>query len=153
MKIDQTTTKGVDEQAAALPLPAALKVSRQSLIADLGGEGPQPATSSTVPLLNRLELRIHRVKCVTETNEWGDDEIDLGGTIVDETGDTEKIANFRVSSSFDDGEVKTYAPPRTFATFDLTEGTLFPKSYYVTLVLAEVDFGGISALLDKLLNK
>jgi hypothetical protein len=106
---------------------------------------------------NRLQLRIHKVKCLDETDgflgsEAGDDEIDLGGTTVDETGDTKKVTPFRVGSSFDDGEQVVFSPPRRFAMFNLTEGTAFPKSYFVTLVLAEVDMGGLPDFLNQLLN-
>jgi len=106
---------------------------------------------------NKLELRIHKVKCLDETDgflgsEAGDDEIDLGGTTVDESGDTKKVNPFRVGSDFDDGEQKVYSPPKQFTWFNLTEGTAFPKSYFVTLVLAEADMGGLPDFLNQLLN-
>lgn len=51
-----------------------------------------------------------------------------------------------------DNDKVTYSPPRNFTTFSLTAGTEFPKSYFVTLVLAEIDMGGIPEFLDKLLS-
>jgi hypothetical protein len=159
-KVALTKATPVEAQAEAIPLPDDLKLPKDHLkkltklhgqILDLPpGLAPQQTT-------NKLELRIHKVKCVDETNgflnsEAGDDEIDLGGTTVDENGDTHKISPFRVGSDFDDGEQKVFSPLRRFTFFNLTEGTAFPKSYFVTLVLAEIDMGGLPEFLDKLLN-
>ncbi|MGI3202269.1 hypothetical protein ACRJ4W_35750 [Streptomyces sp. GLT-R25] len=88
-----------------------------------------------------------------ETNELFKDEISLGGTAVDESGDADKISSFRVKS-FHTGGVQTYTPPRRLVWFSLTEGPVqFPKSYFVTLVLAEVDQGGFSSFVDGLIDK
>ncbi len=83
--------------------------------------------------------------------EAGEDEIYLGGTTVDESGDAEKVDPFLVRDDFEDGKEQTYLPPKQFTSFDLTEGTDFPKSYFVTLVLAEVDNGGLPEVLHNLL--
>jgi hypothetical protein len=106
----------------------------------------------------KLELRIHKVRCDDETNgflgsEAGSDEIDLGGTTVDESGDTGKVAPFRVRDFKKDGDEKIYSPPRRFTFFNLTEGTAFPKGYMVTLALAEIDSGGFNDFLKQLLEK
>jgi len=115
-----------------------------------GGVVPQQTT-------DKLELRLYRVRCIDETGdgwggEWGKDEIDLGGVGVDETGDTHKVAAYRVGN-FDDGNVVNYSPPRRFTMFDLREGTAWPKSYFVTLALAEIDMGGIADYLNRLVDK
>lgn len=157
-RIDLSRDVGVDEQAAALPLPASLKISKaqfKSMATRLEKDAtPGLITQATT---DKLEFRIHKVKCLDETNgflgsESGDDEIDLGGTTVDESGDTLKVTPFRVGSSFDDGEQKAYSPPRRFTWFNLNEGTAFPKSYFVTLVLAEVDMGGLPVFIDQLMT-
>lgn len=88
--------------------------------------------------VSKLELRIHKVKCLDETDgfwgsEAGDDEIWLGGTTVDESGDAEKVEPFPVRDDFDDGEEHIYSPPIQFASFDLTEGTEFPKVVFRNL--------------------
>ena len=103
-------------------------------------------------MTTKLELRIHKVRCDDETNgflgsEAGSDEIDLGGTTVDESGDTHKVSPFRVASFGDDGDQKVFSPPRRFTFFNLTEGTAFPKGYVATLVLAEIDSGGFNDFL------
>jgi hypothetical protein len=47
--------------------------------------------AATRPSINKLEFRIHSVHCVDDTSEWGADEIAIGGTGVDASGDTTKI--------------------------------------------------------------
>jgi len=157
--VDLRTATAIDAQVQALPFPPELTLS-----ADYFGSRTNAHEQAPVsPVLRRqlthtqLELRIHKVRCVDETSglagsEAGDDEIYLGGSTVDESGDTEKVEPFLVRDDFDDGEEQTYAPPKQFAAFDLTEGTEFPKSYFATLVLAEVDNGGLPEILDKLLT-
>jgi hypothetical protein len=167
----------IGEQVRAMPMPQALKLTGADLIkisrahvgvagaagvnvalAGAGVAGILPgAIGATLPKLTKLEMRIHRVKCVDETGSGpfgniGNDEIDLGGSAVDETGDVHTIPKFRVGSNFDSGEAVDF-PPRLFTTFDLREGTAFPKSYFVTLVLAEVDAGGLSSFINKLVQK
>jgi hypothetical protein len=144
----------IGAQVKALPLPADLKLTKEQFEKIIGTS----TTVTTQPTLTKLEFRLHKVRCVDETGGFfgekaGDDEIDLGGTAVDETGDTHVIPKFRVGSSFDDGEQVVFSPPRSFTVFDLREGTAFPKSYFVTLVLAEVDMGGLSDFLNKLVQK
>jgi len=144
----------IGTQVRNLPLPAALKITPEQWARIIG-----PITTFPIrPSLTKLEFRLHKVRCLDETGGWlgekiGNDEIDLGGTAVDETGDTHTITKFRVGSNFDDGEQVVFAPPRSFTTFDLTEGTAYPKAYFVTLVLAEADMGGLSEFLNNLLLK
>jgi hypothetical protein len=148
--------KPIEAQVKALPFPAELKFSSDELraLTTMDGQSATAAAAAT-PTTNRLELRIHKVRCVDETGsgflgELGDDEIDLGGTTVDQSGITRKIPAFRVGSSFDDGEEVSFSPPRRFALFDLNQGKTFPKSYFATLVLAEIDMGGLPDFVNKL---
>ncbi len=152
----------VAEQVSKLPFPQALKLSTPALqnITDIHGQIVRVNPGGLVPqqTTNKLELRLHRVRCVDETGsglfgEVGKDEIALWGTTVDESGDTKKVPEFAVGS-FNDGDVKTFSPPRRFTMFSLSEGTAFPKSYFVTLVLAEKDLsGGLADFLNRLLEK
>ncbi|WP_405269140.1 hypothetical protein [Cellulophaga sp. Ld12] len=108
---------------------------------------------------DKLALYIRRVKCVDETGSrfaerFGDDEIAMAGTSVDETGDTKKITEFRVGNSFNDGDTKWYNPHKQFHWFNMREGgNTWPKSYYLTFILAEKDNGGLSEFLQKLWDK
>lgn len=105
---------------------------------------------------DKLGLWIRRVKCVDETNPefWGSDEIALGGSSVDETGDLKSIAEVRIGGGFDDGDAKSYSPHWRWHWFNLREGgSNWPKSYFLTFVLAEKDMGGLSNFLQKLWDK
>lgn len=151
--VDLSSSVAIETQLEKLTLP--VKMSISELAAAVAA--PVVADPTPNPALNNIEFRIHRVRCIDETNgflgsEAGSDEIDLGGTEVDESGDTKKISAFRVASFGDDGDVKTFSPPRRLTFFNLREGTAFPKSYFVTLVLAEIDMGGLPDFLNKLLN-
>lgn len=148
-------TRPLEEQFQRIP--SALQASAtKAWIKDLMPSQLPPAVTPA-PSTDKLELRIHKVKCLDETDgflgsEAGSDEIDVGGTTVDESGETKKVNAFRVGSHFDDGDHVTYSPPRQFTWFNLNEGTAFPKSYFVTLVLAEADMGGLPDFLNKLLD-
>lgn len=100
---------------------------------------------------NTLLLKIPRIKCVDETSpEWpGSDEIALGGVSVDETGDTKKIPEQYIGGGFDDGDQKVYRPAWRYHSFSLLEGQAWPKTYLVSLILAEKDHGGLSKVLDR----
>ncbi len=165
-KINLRAPTSVAKQADALPFPASLKLQANALqplasfasAATVAASSAGVAVAAIASVTDKLELRLHRVKCVDETGsgtfgELGKDEIALSGTAVDETGDIHKLTEFKVGD-FNDGDVRTFSPPRRLTSFDLREGTAFPKSYFVTLVLAEKDLGGgladfVSRLLEK----
>jgi hypothetical protein len=174
VNIHQATS--VETQASALPLPAKLKLPPDHLksVTNLHGQiygpgviipaGPAEASSkngdvSTLQATtNKLEFRVHKVICVDETNgflgtEAGNDEIGLGCTSIDETGDVQKTSPFTVGNNFDDGEQKVYSPPRQLHWFNLLEGNKFPKSYFVTMILAEKDMGDLGDYVIDLMNK
>ncbi|WP_165267930.1 hypothetical protein [Streptomyces scabichelini] len=151
-KVDLRSPTPVEAQVRNLPFPEKLKFPADELREVPASAVPESAQATTAAPLNKLELRIHRVRCLDETSDSGEDEIDLGGTCVDESGDVKKISAFRVDS-FHTGEVQSYVPPRRFTYFSLSEGATFPKWYHVTLVLAEADWGGVADFLDDLLAK
>jgi hypothetical protein len=103
---------------------------------------------------DKMGFWITRVKCVDETNpEWpGSDEVGLGGVTVDEDGDTKKVGEVYIGGGFDDGDAKLYANWR-YTYFGLLEGSVWPKTYSVTLLLAEKDNGGLSDALNKVWQK
>jgi len=152
--VDLSKPTAIEQQVSALPFPAALAFTP----AKVAAPAEMTAALAVQPPLRHLELRIHKVRCDDETNglfgsEAGSDEIDLGGTTVDESGDTGKVSPFRVRSFGHDRDVQLYNPPRRFTFFNLTEGTAFPKTYVVTLALAEIDSGGFNEFLRKLTEK
>ena len=156
----------VEQQVRTLALPAELKfpVSHLSALTQLHGQILVLHPIAALPVNGGYPPGYHgqlgasdpKVRCADETNPEfaGDDEIALGGLTVDETGDTKKVSQFMVGNSFDDGEQKVYSPPKRFTYFNLNEGgTKFPKSYFVTLALAEKDMGGFADFLNKLWDK
>jgi len=103
--------------------------------------------------VTKLQFRLHSVRCVEETSGPGSDEIDFGGVATDAALNSALVGRFRVSSDFDDGETKTYNPPRVVHTFDLLNPAWWPKSYLVTMMLSEIDSGGFNDTLHELLKK
>ncbi len=163
--IDLKSVKPIDEVALAMPIPAAMRLDAahiKRLAADpalfMDGFQRPDAKGGFTPQVDfdNLRLRIRKVKCNDETDgflgsEAGDDEIKLGGIKIDETGDVNKLEAFLVGDSFDDGESIVFNPPKKFASFDLREGgSNWPKTYYVSLVLAEADNGGLPSYLHDL---
>jgi hypothetical protein len=125
-----------------LASPGVLRTRRFS---PLGGPAP-------VPEVRSLELLIHKVNCVDDTSEARKDEISLGGALTNlATGETTK-ADPRSVGEFKTGTVKEFTNPIRFPAFNLTEGDTFPKTYLALVDAAEVDFGGFSDVLDKLVD-
>lgn len=103
-----------------------------------------------------LRFKMDKVFCVDETgwDSWGSDEIWMGGTAVDETGDVTKISSWEVSNDFDTGETKNYNPDKLIQNFNVTEGgNNWPKHYFVHLVMAERDLGDFPDWISKLYEK
>lgn len=105
----------------------------------------------------KLNLRVHSVKCVDETNgqyieRFGNDEIWLGGYSIASNGDTQTIAPFQVGAGFDDGDVVVLQPPRVMCSFDFgTPGRW--QEFGVGLVLIEKDNGGMREAIEKIAAK
>lgn len=175
-KVNMRLAVPMSDQVASMPVPTemALTVEYLNSLTQLQGQilaplslqptmegeadGSMPAEQSASLVTNKLEFRIHKVKCLDETDPefFGDDEISLGGTTVDQSGTLRKVDPFEVRPDFDESaghNQQVYSPPKRFASFDLTAGTTFPKSYLVTLVLAETDMGGIADFINMLWEK
>lgn len=114
-----------------------------------GGVGGSEGEFEEFAVTDKMGFWITRIKCVDETNPewWGHDEIALAGISVDETGDTKKIGERYIGGGFDDGDSKSYNNWR-YHMFGLREGQYWPKTYSVTMLLAEKDNGGLSNFLN-----
>jgi hypothetical protein len=112
------------------------------------GESGAPDDFEELAVTDKMGFWITQVKCIDETNpEWGgDDEIALAAVKVDETGDTTTVPEIYIGGGFDDGAARSY-PSWRYTYFSMREGTLWPKTYAMTLLLAEKDHGGLSAAL------
>lgn len=109
-----------------------------------GGQDPTPR--------KLIQLRIHAVKCLKETHEWGSDEISLGGLMVDDEGGIVGVPEFYVSKGFDTGETKGFNPPRPFGSF-IAKKNGQKKMLLAILVLAEKDHGGFRNFLNELWSR
>lgn len=134
---------------------------------ELPEKGSQNISLDSIKPWSKLRLRIHKTKCIDETDgflgsEAGDDEIRLSGYLIDPTGDMEKANFLNLGDSFDDGDVVSYSPPKIFGTHTIKKETIkidgktveigWPRSYYATLILAEQDNGGFPEFLNDVLN-
>jgi hypothetical protein len=160
-KLDVRSAKPIAELAStplALDKAQLTKLATFRLADELIAAGaPKPPPPPSPPAAGKLlKVRIHRVICEDETDPepFGDDEIGMGGVTIDETGDVHKVPAFTVGTSFDDHEQRIYNPPKTFASFDLTEGgSHWPKSYALSIYLSELDNGGFPGFLQDLMNE
>jgi hypothetical protein len=117
----------------------------------LGGGG-SPAGAPPDRARNRsLTLRLTRVKCKDETgsgiDEWGEDDISMGAVLIDTSGASSKIGEFKIGG-FDDGETKKIN--RDLRTFKLDDDYTPAKAFTALITLAEKDEGGFSEFLRKL---
>lgn len=151
--VDLGRATSISNQVLALPFPQALQLPADHPLVLF-----EPAQTAPIPAalmqrsMTRLQLCMHRITCVDETDiESGSDHILIGGTKIDELGRVSKIAGLNVPERFGDGEQWSSLPPWQLAEFDLSAATPFPKSFFVTLVLAEHDNGGFPEFVDKLL--
>ncbi len=103
---------------------------------------------------DKMGFWVNKVKCVDETNPewWGHDEIAMAGISIDETGDVKKIPEKFIGGGFDDGDSKSYSNWR-YHWFSLREGSSWPKTYIIQMILAEKDHGGLSSFLNSLWSK
>ena len=115
-----------------------------------GGVGGSEGEFEEFAITDKMGFWITKVKCVDETNPewWGHDEIALAGVSVDETGDTKKISEKYIGGGFDDGDQKSYN--WRYHWFSLREGQHWPKTYSLTMFLAEKDNGGFANFLNQI---
>ncbi len=164
-KVSLQSKESIDAQVKKLGLPETLRVSREHMvnlrdnmhINLMGVNRPYLGPVLVDPGLFRpqqrdeLELRILSIRCVDETNdllgyESGTDRIALAGIGVNPaTNQVIRIGEYDMGSHYEDGVVRNYNPPLQFlrTPFNLRDGVdRWPKSYVMTLILAEKDLGG-----------
>jgi tetrahydromethanopterin S-methyltransferase subunit G len=127
--------------------------SRVDGLADLADEAVTPQAT-----YSGLNFYLRKVKCLKETPwDWGSDsdEIYLGASFIDETGDVSSAAPFEVSDDFDTGEVVDYGyPGKHLQFFNITEaGNKFPKYYTAMINMMEEDFGNVSGWFNSIYSK
>jgi len=109
------------------------------------------ANGSTSSAVNKaLKFKLHEVKCIDKTDDWGGDEIAAGAITTNDKGEVENVNEFLVANGFRDNIRKTYNPPRLIKRFPLNQDNIYPKTFIVFLNLAEKDHGGFSDFLSDL---
>jgi len=101
----------------------------------------------------KMRLYVTRIKCIRDTDDqWGGDDIALGGLFVSALGHTTKVKAFEpTDDDFESGDVTKAGMKRLFATWDLeTKPNGFPYVYTAVVSLAETDDGGFADFLENL---
>lgn len=111
----------------------------------------------TLNLVNKLSLRIIRLHCFNETDgafgiEAGSDEMAIGGAIIDTYGNVHKI-NKTDLGSYDDGDWSKWTNKVLYTLGVNQDDEIWPKTFIATLSLVEVDSGGYTGFLNKLVDK
>lgn len=117
--------------------------------------GENPPWEHMKPEFDKLALRIHRVKCLEETDGLGDDEIELSSVLIQPNGATSKLGPQVISNEFDDGE-EVYFGTWYYAFYDLWNPDYFsgfPKLCQCTFILSEVDNGGLPEMVQTIYDK
>jgi hypothetical protein len=160
--VDVTDLKA-DLAGARLAIPASAdqvraRVETELFLKNIGFDpavaaaGPRPPNAPT-----KLTLRMQRLVCVDETNavwpwgEHGEDEIHVGGAILDTDRTTSAIPDFDCGT-YDDSTRHDFQPFKELATVSLA-GKTFPRAYFASLVLVEVDNGGMQGVVKEIVDK
>lgn len=142
--------RDVDQQAMATQTLAFLR------LVGLDQSVQQIPPGQAVAPPSAIVLRMRRMVCVDETNaiwpigERGQDEISIGGATLDTDQATGEIKVFECGN-YDDGTRRDF-PPQDLVSVSL-QGATFPRAIFATLVLAEVDGGGIEGLVKQIVDK
>jgi hypothetical protein len=141
---------------------------------------PKSNAMNLAPFVYRgVELRLIKMACVETTSGGGADQISLAGITISGNGATRKIDPFMVSDNFDSGEAVQFGlnvtgpvtnlqwsntGPMIFTKFAYkaddkvtvngkTYKVDWPRAYWVTFLLAEIDNGGFPEFVDDIYNQ
>jgi hypothetical protein len=104
----------------------------------------------------KVEFFIDEVRCrVAAADPIGApaNEIALGGVAIGATGVTRQIKQFMVKEGFtanSGSNVKKYKNGKHFAGYNIVIDGPGPHSYFVTMAMAEIDWGGFAGFLEGL---
>jgi hypothetical protein len=158
INLDLSSNRSVDDlELAAAPPPANREAVLRLIDRHYAQLGMQRTTSGAVSPQERVRLELIRMVCIDETNgflgsEAGDDEISLSVATIDESGNTDKVDPFKVGD-FSDGDRKEFSPPKRLFTMGVGGGTSYPKHYFATMFLFEVDQGDLDETFEKIFRK
>lgn len=158
--LDVRAAKSVSELVSARKAPA-LRLTAQK-VAQAFAPGKIPAPAAAKKLRPRdagewLELRLHHVKCVDETNdafgfESGSDHINVGVLLVDAIQRAVKSPIYDLGHYASDGVERVYAPPMVLGGWDLRVGFYWPRTVSAVVYLSEIDNGGFPEWMQKIFD-
>jgi hypothetical protein len=99
----------------------------------------------------KLRLKILDVRCFEETDEWGSDEIAIGGVYTGPFGGSLPVDQTVVSEDFDEGE--DVPMHLTFCEWGIDQNPDWPHYYGAIVMLCEKDDGGFWDMIHKLWDK
>lgn len=135
---------------------------------------PKPKPKLHFDTFSGVEMRLHWLKCKSDTDEWDSDEIGLAGVGTYGGGKGVKIPSFVISNDMDEGEAVYFGTdwikgdltpnPKTFVAFRDVDDTItlpnpqklklgWPRTYTATLLLVELDNGGFPEFVQKIFDK
>lgn len=111
--------------------------------------GNATETGPISPLNKAVKFSVSNLLCYEETKpEWGRDEIRWGGVMVDDKGVSSIIPECEEIEGIKTGDTRPYQPPKCVANFPLDNN--YPKTFMITMGLAEKDEGGFADFLNDL---
>ena len=145
----------LDLAMAKLAAGASSKTDASKIAVRRGEVHPMAGGRSTP---GQLQFHLLSVQCIDETDgfwgsEAGEDEIALGGVMVDAGGNTLPIPRFKVGDFGSDGDIKNFNPPQLIGAMDFQAGTGWPKTFTMVLTLVEEDNGNFPELLQRLYDE
>jgi hypothetical protein len=98
-----------------------------------------------------VRLRLHKITCLDNTSEVGQDEMAFGGVAVGPDGTLKKVNQQEIPVKFKDpGDAYTFQPVYTLSEYSLTRAPSYPLGVLFELALCEKDSGGFSDFLQDL---
>jgi hypothetical protein len=158
--VDVSGPRSVSEIVRERPVPA-LKISSEGLKKAFAhgapaAKAPQKAVRPS-DANEWLELRLHHVKCVDETDgflgsEAGSDEMSMSVLFVDPIQNTAKSPVADLGSYASDGAERPFSPPLVLGGWDLRVGFFWPRTITAMVYLSEIDNGGFPEWMQKALE-
>jgi hypothetical protein len=162
-QVDFRSAKSAAEHLIATAVPEAGQIRPEEVAGLVAAKDSGPAIAEKAgPQQNHsfLDLRLRKVTCFHEMEKpWEqieiDDTIAVGGVTIDALGNVGKIAEIQLGDfDWHHNAVKAFSPPKVLATFDLRQGSSWPRLYTASIVLVEKDAGGgFGAFLNAVLSK
>ncbi|MDQ0463967.1 hypothetical protein QO010_001738 [Caulobacter ginsengisoli] len=129
-----------------------VKIVRKKQPQDTGQKSAAQLDAEAGAKFKHLSLYLNKVKCLNTTDgEAGSDEIAMGGTATNPSGETTKISQFLVYDDFDKDDRRAYGGAgKRLHRWNIPVNNNWPHTYAAVLVMAEKDEGGFGDFLKAL---